>query len=367
MAQTLSQLGKSTAFDPEAAGTNPRQPIDFGKAATTTLSNLLTGGVPIGAVKDPSAAEFSSSLRYPSDPGIDANTDYVMFDFYKYEPPFSKTGNEGSLFDPLKNYNSSVTQYAKSTKNLKQIMLYMPEDVSTGYKSNWLGKGFNTDAGAIMRTMGAENIIAGGGEAVKGAAGAVDLAQQRIMAKSVTDKIMELTGDSVTADDYFGGQRGVIFNPNTELLFQGFDLRNFTLKFKLVPRTVNEANNIEAILLVFKRAMLPSMSTGQELTTTLGAAGGLFGVGGGLAIGGEAAWKQAFIAVPDLCKVQFMTGSNVNTHVPQFKMCAITQVDINYTPDGVYATTSDKRMVAYELTINFQETKLIFSEEVANY
>jgi hypothetical protein len=48
-------------------------------------------------------------------------------------------------------------------------------------------------------------------------------------------------------------------------------------------------------------------------------------------------------------------------------MCAITQVDINYTPDGTYATYEDGSMVAIELSVAFQESKLIFSSEVEQY
>ena len=47
-------------------------------------------------------------------------------------------------------------------------------------------------------------------------------------------------------------------------------------------------------------------------------------------------------------------------------MCAITSVDVNYTPDGQYATYKDSQgqPVAITLTVNFQETKICFSEDV---
>ena len=45
-------------------------------------------------------------------------------------------------------------------------------------------------------------------------------------------------------------------------------------------------------------------------------------------------------------------------------MLAVTQVDVNYTPDGAYATYGDGQPVAIELAINFQETKINFAEEV---
>jgi hypothetical protein len=62
-----------------------------------------------------------------------------------------------------------------------------------------------------------------------------------------------------------------------------------------------------------------------------------------------------------------MRGGSVNTDVAQYKMCAITQVDVNYTPDGTYATYEGGEMVAVGLTLNFQETKLIFADEVEQY
>ena len=71
-----------------------------------------------------------------------------------------------------------------------------------------------------------------------------------------------------------------------------------------------------------------------------------------------------WIRVPMLCQFTFMTGSNVNKKLIQFKPCAIQAVEVNYTPDGTYATYSDGSPVAIELRLNFMETKLLYSNEV---
>ena len=97
-----------------------------------------------------------------------------------------------------------------------------------------------------------------------------------------------------------------------------------------------------------------SFSTGKELPL-------------GAAITDQNNIATNFIQVPNVCRVSFMKGGRLNEYVPQYKMCAITQVDINYTPDGTYATYSDGEMVAIELSLAFQETKLIFAEEVEKY
>ena len=60
-----------------------------------------------------------------------------------------------------------------------------------------------------------------------------------------------------------------------------------------------------------------------------------------------------------------MTGAGVNKKLAQYKPCAMTRVQVNYTPDGTYATYQDGSPVAIELQLGFMETKLIFAEEIS--
>ena len=86
---------------------------------------------------------------------------------------------------------------------------------------------------------------------------------------------------------------------------------------------------------------------------------GATGEGGETRIAGE-----NFIRVPHLCKFTFMKGSKPHGWISQFKPCAISNIVVNYTPDNTYATYSDGSPVATEIRLNFQETKLIFRDEV---
>ena len=72
----------------------------------------------------------------------------------------------------------------------------------------------------------------------------------------------------------------------------------------------------------------------------------------------------ALLTIPKIVSVKFMTGSKLNPYVSQFKPCAITSVNINYTPDGSYATYSDGSPVATMLQVSFKELKLVFEQEV---
>ncbi|CZR75367.1 hypothetical protein CDFC105_03946 [Clostridioides difficile] len=61
-----------------------------------------------------------------------------------------------------------------------------------------------------------------------------------------------------------------------------------------------------------------------------------------------------------------MKGSKEHPYLPRFKMCAITNMDVNYTPDGAYATYKDGQPVAIGLSLSFQETKICFAEDIGD-
>ena len=61
-----------------------------------------------------------------------------------------------------------------------------------------------------------------------------------------------------------------------------------------------------------------------------------------------------------------MKGAEQHPYLPRYKMCALTDLNINYTPDGNYAAFADGHPVATEIKISFMETKLIFSEDIGS-
>ena len=69
--------------------------------------------------------------------------------------------------------------------------------------------------------------------------------------------------------------------------------------------------------------------------------------------------KKNFIGAPKLVRVSFMSGANEHQQLPKFKMCALTQVDVNYTPDGVYATYVGGQPVAMNLTLTSKKQRSV--------
>jgi len=350
------------------------------------IDNAIKDGGIRARFKPPEGPGTSSdqvTTQYPAKGTIGPNSDYVLFQFKKYLPPFGNRkqmetykreggtgfgkGNifQGKQFDALRigeknlenlwnsttDYNQSG-QYEDAGEGWEPIVMYMPEDISTGFRGNWGGKAFSTVGAGILGAAGQtgldSKLTTGFGTMTDAAQRALGLTSAKVLQKAVK----AAGGDQLDNNDVFGSISGAIMNPNTELLYQSVDMRNFMLKFKLVPRNEDESETINAIVKTFKACTLPHRDPGQVMGQNRPENDQNKGVVAG------------FIGVPNLCKVSFMRGADVHAVLPKYKMLAVTQVDVNYTPDGAYATYGDAQPVAIELGINFQETKINFAEEV---
>ena len=295
-----------------------------------------------------------TSLRFPHDMLIDEGEDFVMFDFYDYRPPFKgvQYGGKGKevINQSLAQYNASgyANEYFKD-KKFKQILMYMPQDVTDTFAAKWQGKKFGAITTGVLAA-------AGQGQRDRKLQNVIDSAQDTFnrgkanaAAEVITKLAKTITGDTISTGDVFGGISGVARNPNTEVLFQSMELRTFDLTFKMAPFDETDVQNINGIIKIFKKAMLPQYKLGEGVK--------VFGMENDALEGG-------FIQVPKVCAVNFMRGASRNNYLPRYKMCAITDVNVNYTPDNVYATYNRSSPVATELKVSFMETKLVFSEDI---
>ena len=305
-------------------------------------------------------AGLAGSVRFPHDMLVDEGEDFVMFDFYDYKPPFQNkksvddVGGESYANLTLGDYNATgyAGEYFKD-KAYPQILMYMPQDIQDAFAAKWEGKKFGQITTGLIASAGQEGNI----NKLKKAGQTLDTALDKSMVESaasiVTGLAQKITGDTITAGDLFGGISGVARNPNVEVLFQSMELRTFDLTFKMTPFDENDVQRMDAIIRIFKMAMLPQYNLGEGVEVFDRE---------------NDALDAGFIQVPKVCAVNFMRGSSRNHYLPKYKMCAITDVNVNYTPDNVYATFDPSNglgsPVATELKISFMETKLVFSEDI---
>lgn len=295
-------------------------------------------------------ATSTNFLQYPGDLKTN-NSDFVQFNFYNYKPPYEGGGSNAT--DYVEQYNKSLqTSNLTEAPGYKPIVLYMPEDISTSYQGTWGGREFGplapialAGAGQIM-SMGRDQIKSQGGNIANQIGGIGIQGMLPYVGSSLIARAMNSIpgfGGGVTTNDILASTKGQILNPNTEVLYQGPQLRTFSLTFKMVPRTKDEAKGIKDICTQFKKAALPSGATGTE---------------------------KNLIGVPKILSVVFKQAADKNSAavnnpwVSQYKTCALGGVDINYTPDGSWATYRDGSPVATQLTLQFQELKLVYESDV---
>ena len=373
-------------------------------AATLDQRGRFTGGTQNNIKPDK-----TNTVRWPSDT-IHEDTDYVFFQFGKYQPPFAKdvaklrqdTGwtqyvegltKEGLQDDQyrdelIENSTTAATyELYRASEQLElynyNIMLPMPQDLSNEFQAQWQGKQFTATGRAAVAALGAGN-FSFANEVVKNIAGNAK-ALQTALNTAVLNSIPGV-GGNLSFNDVSGSTRGIVINPNAELLYDSPEMREIGMIFKLVAQNEQESRNIRKICQLFRYSSLPrwggegaqydvspdgtivNIFSGEAKVTGTNAGGfandkvGNRDKDGQFDITGEDNW----IRVPDLCKFTFMRGDKPHPYIPQFKPCAIQAVEVNYTPDGTYATYQgmDGAPVAVELRVNFMETKIIYANEV---
>ena len=324
--------------------------------------------------------EEVESVRYPFDIATHASNDFVIFDFFDYQPPFSKnkvSGNEyidgkGNVKTGVDQFNGNLDAYNRTgvasdlytpdRENYPQLILYMPDDISDTLSAGWEGKSFGNLTGSILSAAARKGTLKKLEQGFNVAAKTIQKAPAEAAAALATSLAKSITGDQITTGDVFGTVSGVIRNPNAEILFQKMNFRTFDLTFKMAPYNDLEAQEVMTIIRTFRKAMLPQYGLqGKEVTGY-----GTDKDDENKKITTNKALDAAFVKVPKVCSVHYMRGGDVHPFLPRYKMCAITDVAVNYTPDGNYAIFEDGMPVAVELKVSFMETKLIFSEDVGN-
>ena len=339
------------------------------------LFNPSSGSATLGSSADAKGKTLTYPHEYKSG-GDDAyfrssDTDYVIFEFGEYIPPFGKDLGAEKKDDAGKVTSPRVTEaydLYQLSSNLKpkdikyanndpvgartsnRCILPVPQDLSTEIKQNWEAKSFSAIGVAAIKA--AEGDLSRIPESIENS----DVLCNTAAIKSSVLNSIPGVGGNISLNDILGATRGLIINPNAEMLYDSPDLREIGMTFKMIARNKWEAIEINSICNWFRTASLPRWGAGESVDPN-----DLIGKDADELVSGD-----NFLRVPYLCKFTFMRGSSPHPYLNQYKPCAVTGIEVNYTPDGTYATYTDGSPVATELRIRFAETKLIFQQDMVS-
>lgn len=319
----------------------------------------------------------TQTIRYPKDLQVNSQTDYIRFQFWTYKPPFRRGGSGNSAY--LQGNDGNLGKHIKED----DVLMYMPQDVSTSMSTSWGGKEITNAAAGVL--SGYANLTGGGGLGAAAQNAAAGMGGLNALPTTGGAKLVQMGLNAVGAqtnlnmNDILGGTAGIILNPNVELLFGGPALRNIGFRFKMAARSEKEAKDMLRICRRFQFHAHARSGGTSNVTATLTdlfvgetTTGNNDERGEGRAVAeplsqdeiDEFSESNNFISVPNLCLFKYMTGDAENPYINQYKACALTNVDVNFTPDGSYSTLIGGYPTSLELSITLVETKIIYQSQI---
>ena len=286
-----------------------------------------------------------SVFRYPLRK-LDTAEDYIQIDILDYVPPGVDT-REGSL--ALRSSDDTLLNSGDLVQKIKQsIILPIPQGIGDSMNVGWGASKLNPAQAAVAdiatSIIGADNLLGQTGDELKktveklGNSLKSPTTKRAINAALAGAAVNTLTGGDT---NLISRTTGAIFNPNIELLFSQVNLRPaFTFSFDMIPRFQKESTEVKNIIRLFKQSMSPKKNNNSTDNT-----GGIF------------------IKSPDVYRLRYMNGGRIHPFLNRFKICALTDMNVDYTGAGTYATYSDATPVHMKVSLSFQELTPIYAED----
>lgn len=210
------------------------------------------------------------------------------------------------------------------------------------YNQDELGVVGGAIAGAVSKIKTAVdnkgNLAVGNVSGGEEGSGMMDLLKASIQGTAATGRaaINELgQGFGAAADQAFGN----VVNPHVVLLFKNVDLKTFSLQWKLAPSNPSESKRLRSLIRLIQKMSHPEQKS-------------------------EGNSANFFLNYPNQVDIYY-AGVQENLHY--FKRCAITDVEVNYQPEGdnlFFAGTGAPTRI--DLTLGFQETEIWTAEDYAD-
>ena len=177
---------------------------------------------------------------------------------------------------------------------------------------------------------------AGGMDAVQG-----PLLQQ--VQSMITSALLKQASFDVPAEQILA-RSGVVPNSNLELLFNNVTLREFTFSYRMSPRSDREALEVRRIIHFFKKGMAAKKSS---------------------AAGSKSTNAGTFLKSPNIFELGYKTGGESNDIIGmnKFKLCALTNFAVNYSPDGQFSAYEEGQPVSYNIAMSFSELAPIYESD----
>lgn len=139
--------------------------------------------------------------------------------------------------------------------------------------------------------------------------------------------------------DTLSATTGIAPNPKMQSVFEGVDPRTFTYSYSFFPRSQAELDNIYRITKILKYHMHPAFKDST----------------------------QFLFNYPSTFNIEFFVGGERNEYLHKHTGCVLTNMSIDYTPNGQYAYfNSNGAPIQINIRMDFRELEILTSEDIAD-
>ena len=219
------------------------------------------------------------------------------------------------------NYAASANRSQRRLKTA--IALHVPNQLQIRYGMQY---GEEDTLAMAMASTGIEEIL----KATSGGGKVKDLAEP---AQAAVTNLMLSKGPNGGA---ISAATGLAANPKKEQLFKGVDFRTFQFEYQFYPRSSEEAENVARILYEFKYHMHPEFKDSNN-----------------------------FVYIyPSEFDIFYYQRGVENKNIHRHTSCVLTEMNINYTPNGNFSTFENGMPTQINLSMNFRELALLTKDKV---
>jgi hypothetical protein len=229
---------------------------------------------------------------------------------------------------------SAGIKFGQPAKRLKEaIVLYTPQQLSVRYGMQWSEEDVGI-AAALATNPELANQLKAAGDSMK-AGNVKDGASTG--ASGITS-----AGKGIISSEILKGNSGLSAmsrsagNPRKEQIFKGVDYRRFTFDYQFAPRDAAEAQAALNIIWLFKYHMHPEFKDANN-----------------------------FVYVyPSEFDIEYFINGQQNNNLNKISSCVLTEMNVNYSPNGVFTTFPDGTPTQINVTLNFVELETLTKERI---
>jgi len=225
---------------------------------------------------------------------------------------------------------AAATQAASITRAQKRlqtaIALHIPNQLNIRYSVGWgeedtfAYQAARAGAEAIIKSMQSDSFKEG--------------------AESLGKDAASIVGAMGLKSDKQGGAASAAFglaaNPKKEQVFKNVDFRTFQFDYMFFPRNVQEAGNVLEIINTFKLHMHPEFKDNGEF----------------------------LYIYPSEFDIAYFNGGQENDKIHRHTSCVLTEMNVNYTPNGQFNTFDNGMPTQINITLSFRELSLLTKDKI---